>query len=93
MLHNPIMSGRIGKWAYALIEYDMAYEPLKSLRGQVVEDFIVEHRINDAHKLDISTSLLLRGLYILTDRFAMMGKELASCLFHQVMSPLSSLAD
>jgi ribonuclease HI len=54
MLHNPIMSGRIGKWAYALIEYDLAYEPLKSMRGQVVADFIVEHRINDTHKLDIS---------------------------------------
>jgi hypothetical protein len=33
MLHNKIMSGRIGKWAYALIEYDLAYEPLKSMRG------------------------------------------------------------
>jgi hypothetical protein len=44
MLQNPIMSGRIGKWAYALIEYDLAYEP----------DFIVEHRIDDTHKLDIS---------------------------------------
>jgi hypothetical protein len=54
MLHNPIMSGRIGKWAYALIKYNLAYEPLKSMRGQVVADFIVEHRINDAHKLDIS---------------------------------------
>jgi ribonuclease HI len=53
-LHNPIMSGRIGKWAYALIEYDLAYEPLKSVRGQVVVDFIVEHRINDTHKLDMS---------------------------------------
>jgi hypothetical protein len=33
MLQNPIMSGRIGKWAYALIEYDLAYEPLKSMKG------------------------------------------------------------
>jgi hypothetical protein len=39
-LHNPIMSGRIGKWAYALIEYDLAYEPLKSMRGQVVAENI-----------------------------------------------------
>jgi ribonuclease HI len=53
-LQNPIMSGRIGKWAYALIEYDLAYEPLKSMKGHVVADFIVEHRINDSHKLDIS---------------------------------------
>jgi hypothetical protein len=48
------MSGRIGKWAYALIEYDLAYEPLKSMKVQVVADFIVEHRVNDAHKLDMS---------------------------------------
>jgi hypothetical protein len=54
MLQNPIMSGRIGKWAYALIEYDLAYEPLKSMKCQVIADFIVEHRIDDTRKLDIS---------------------------------------
>jgi hypothetical protein len=54
MLQNPIMSGRIGKWAYALIEYDLTYEPLKSMKGQVIADFTVEHRTNDTHKLDIS---------------------------------------
>jgi ribonuclease HI len=54
MLQTPIISGRIGKWAYALIEYVLAYEPLKFMKGQVVEDFIVEHRIDDTHKLDIS---------------------------------------
>jgi ribonuclease HI len=54
MLQNLIMSGRTGKWAYALIEYDLAYEPLKSMKGQVVADFIVEHRIEDTYKLDIS---------------------------------------
>jgi hypothetical protein len=54
MLKNSIMSGRIGKWAYVLIEYDLAYEPLESMKGQVVADFIVEHRIDDTHKLEIS---------------------------------------
>jgi ribonuclease HI len=54
MLQNPIMSDRIGKWAYALIEYDLAYEPLKSMKGQVIANFIVEHRIDDTHKLDLS---------------------------------------
>jgi ribonuclease HI len=54
MLQNLIMSGRIGKWAYALIEYDLAYEPLKAVKGHVVADFIVEHRIDDTYKLDIS---------------------------------------
>ena len=48
------MSGRIGKWAYALVEYDLTCEPLKSMRGQIVVDFIVEHRINDKHDLEVS---------------------------------------
>jgi hypothetical protein len=41
ILQQPILSGRIRKWAYALIEYDLAYEPLKSVKAQVVADFIV----------------------------------------------------
>jgi hypothetical protein len=41
MLLKPSLSGRIGKWAYALIEYDLVYELLRSMKGQVVADFIV----------------------------------------------------
>jgi hypothetical protein len=43
MLQQPILSGWIRKWAYAFIEYDLAYEPLKSMKDQVVVDFIIEH--------------------------------------------------
>jgi hypothetical protein len=32
--------------AYALIKYDLAYEPLKSMTCQVVAHFIVEHSID-----------------------------------------------
>ena len=53
MLQKLILSGRIGKWAYALIEYDLAFEFLKSMRGQIVADFSVEHRINDKHGLEV----------------------------------------
>jgi hypothetical protein len=53
MLYRPILSGRIGKWAYALIEYDLAYEPLKAMKGQIVDDFIVEHRVDDRHNVDL----------------------------------------
>ena len=49
MLQKPILSGRIGKWAYALVEYDLACETLKSMRGQIVTDFIAEHRITTTH--------------------------------------------
>ena len=51
MLQKPILSDRISEWAYALVEYDLACESLKSMRGQIVPDFIVEHRINDKHDL------------------------------------------
>ena len=34
MLQKPILSDRISEWAYALVEYDLASEPLKSMRGQ-----------------------------------------------------------
>jgi hypothetical protein len=40
-LLKPILSGRIGKWVYALIEYDPAYKPLRSMKGQVVADSVV----------------------------------------------------
>jgi hypothetical protein len=46
MMQQPILSERIRKWAYALIEYDLSDEPLKSMKGQVVVDFIVAHNIN-----------------------------------------------
>jgi hypothetical protein len=46
MLQQPILSGRIRKWAYALIEYGFAYEPLKSMKGQVVADFIIRQSID-----------------------------------------------
>ena len=53
MIHRPILSGRIGKWAYGLIEYNLAYESLKSGKGQVVADFIVEHLIDLEQEADL----------------------------------------
>ena len=41
MLQKPILTGRIGKWAYALVEYNLACEPLKSMRGQIVADLLL----------------------------------------------------
>jgi hypothetical protein len=40
-----------------LIEYDLAYESLKSIQGQVVADFIIEHNIYQ--NSDESYNLLL----------------------------------
>jgi hypothetical protein len=52
MLLRPILSGRMGKWAYALVEYDLAYEPLRSMKGQVVADFKIDHAVDVGHSVD-----------------------------------------
>ncbi|KAK2375089.1 hypothetical protein QL285_076003 [Trifolium repens] len=43
MLLKPILHSRIGKWALALTEYSLTYKPLKSVKGQIVADFIADH--------------------------------------------------
>ena len=35
------------------MEYDLAYESLKSVKDQIVADFIVEHRISYKHDLEV----------------------------------------
>lgn len=46
MLHRSILRGRIGKWECTLIEYNLAFEPFKTLKGQILANFIVEHIID-----------------------------------------------
>jgi hypothetical protein len=48
VLQMPIMICRLGKWAYALTEYDMDYKPLSAVKGQVLVDFMVEHGTKEA---------------------------------------------
>ena len=77
MLQKPILSGRIGKWAYALTEYDLAYESLRAMKGQVIADFIVDHRIK-VKKILIMLAYA-HGNFILMDRFVVRDK--ASAMF------------
>jgi hypothetical protein len=51
MLEKPILSVRIGKWAYALIEYDLAYESLRVMRDQVIANFSFGHMIKDEENI------------------------------------------
>jgi hypothetical protein len=52
------LSGRPGKWVDCLVEYVLVSETLKSIKGQIVADFIVEHRVDIEHDLDDGLILL-----------------------------------
>jgi ribonuclease HI len=56
MMQKPNLSGRLGKWAYSLVEYDLEYEPLRATKAQIVADFIIDHGINvdDVYSVTIS---------------------------------------
>jgi hypothetical protein len=55
MMQKPILSGRIEKWEYSLVEYDRSYEPLRAAKGQIVADFIINHnvKLDDARTVTV----------------------------------------
>jgi hypothetical protein len=60
MMQKPILSGRLGKWAYSLVEYQLTYEPLQAMKGQVIADFIADHStdISDTCLVEICPRML-----------------------------------
>jgi ribonuclease HI len=47
VLHQPALMGRLGKWALAMMEYDITYVPQKSIKGQALADFLAAHPVPD----------------------------------------------
>jgi ribonuclease HI len=45
MLLAPVLKGQLGKWMFALSEFDIWYQPMKAVKGQALVDLITE-RIN-----------------------------------------------
>ncbi|KAL1372790.1 hypothetical protein AAHE18_01G229400 [Arachis hypogaea] len=42
MLSFPMLRGRLGKWMLALTKFDLQYVPAKTVKGQVIADFLVD---------------------------------------------------
>jgi hypothetical protein len=42
MLTVPVLKGRLGKWMFALSEFDIWYQPTKAVKGQALADLIAE---------------------------------------------------
>jgi hypothetical protein len=54
MLSMPILNGRIGKWILALSEFELRFELAKAVKGQIIADFINEHRDSSINLLEIT---------------------------------------
>jgi len=57
MLSKPILHSRFGKWALALTKYSLIYQSLKSVKGQIVVDFIVDRSVVEPSLNDVNNQL------------------------------------
>jgi hypothetical protein len=55
MLSMPILNGRIGKWILALYEFELKFESAKAIKGQIIADFVTEHRDPSIDLLEITS--------------------------------------
>jgi ribonuclease HI len=54
MLSMLILNGRIGKWILDLYEFELRFESAKAVKGQIIADFITEHRDPSINLLEIT---------------------------------------
>ncbi|XP_025636205.1 uncharacterized protein [Arachis hypogaea] len=60
ILTKPELAGRLIKWSVELSEFDIQYEPRKTLKSQVLADFISEMN-NDTHNTEVRWSMHVDG--------------------------------
>ena len=53
MLSAPVLKGRLGKWMFALSEFDIRYEPAKAVKGQALADLVADRISTDIAALFI----------------------------------------
>jgi hypothetical protein len=53
MLSATVLKGRLGKWMFALSEFDIRYQPAKAVKGQALADLIAERTSSDIAALSI----------------------------------------
>ncbi|XP_076885831.1 uncharacterized protein LOC143535481 [Bidens hawaiensis] len=67
ILVNPEISGRLAKWAIGLGEHNIMYEARKSIKGQVLANFLVETQEEpmEVNKLEEGESAIPLGKWTL----------------------------
>ncbi|KAK1605495.1 hypothetical protein QYE76_029168 [Lolium multiflorum] len=53
MLSAPVLKGRLGKWMFALSEFEIRYQPAKAVKGQALADLIAERINTDVAALSV----------------------------------------
>jgi hypothetical protein len=53
MLSAPVLKGRLGKWMFALSEFDIRYLPAKAVKGQALADLVADKISTDIAALFI----------------------------------------
>jgi hypothetical protein len=77
MMQKSILNGRLGKWTYSLVEYELSYEPLQAIKGQVA--LIMRSKMTI-----YAWSPRLHGSYSLMILFVHEEVEWDVCWWHQV---------
>jgi len=47
VLSQPVLTGRLGKWAILMMEFDITFVPQKAVKGQALADFLAAHPVPD----------------------------------------------
>jgi RNase H-like domain found in reverse transcriptase len=47
LMTQPMLTGRLAKWAIILTEFDITYTLQKTIKGQALIDFLAAHPIQD----------------------------------------------
>jgi hypothetical protein len=53
MLSAPVLKGRLGKWMFALSEFDIRYQPTKAVKGEALADLVAERTSTDIAVISI----------------------------------------
>jgi hypothetical protein len=53
MLSAPVLKGRLGKWMFALSEFDIRYQPVQVVKGQTLADLIADRINTDIEALSV----------------------------------------
>ena len=53
MLSAPVLKGRLGKWMFALSEFDILYQPAKAVKGHALADLVADRVSTDVAALFI----------------------------------------